>query len=254
MPSKNQPPPRSTLTSIGARSRSPYGFEMTESCLDCRHRDEYLFCNLPGIALEMLDQIRSTAVYPKGAMLFVEGQDSRGIFILCHGRVKLMTSSEQGKTVILRIADGGEVLGLSATISERPYEVTAETLEPCEANFISRKDFLNFLKQQGEAAVNVARELSNHYHCAYRDVRSLGLSRSAQAKIARLVLDWADSSPDPNTCHLRLTHEEISQLIGTSRETVTRVLSDLKKRKLLQIRGARCVLQNRQALETLAGS
>ena len=251
---RNQTAPRTALTALGTRPRSPYGFETTESCLECRHRHEYLFCNLAGSALEMLDQIRSAAEYPKGAMLFVEGQDSRGIFILCHGRVKLVTSSEQGKTVILRIADAGEVLGLSATISERPYEVTAETLEPCQANFISRKDFLGFLKQQGEAAVNVARELSNHYHCAYRDVRSLGLSTSAQAKIARLVLDWADASADSDTFYLRLTHEEMSQLVGTSRETVTRVLSDLKKRKLIQVKGARVVLQNRQALELLAGS
>lgn len=252
MPNKNNQLPPQKLTSIGARARSPYGFEMTESCLECRHRDEYLFCNLPKPALETLEQIRSTAVYPEGAMLFVEGQDPRGIFILCHGRVKLMTSSEQGKTVILRIAEGGEVLGLSATISERPYEVTAETLEPCEANFISRTDFLNFLKQQGEAAVNVARELSNHYHCAYRDVRSLGLSGSAQAKIARLLLDWAGENGNQDSFHMRLTHEEISQLIGTSRETVTRVLSDLKKKKLIQMKGAKVVLPNRPGIERLA--
>src|SRR5215470_12519615 len=180
---KNPPPQKEPLPMSGRRS--PYGFELTESCLECRHRGEYLFCNLPRPAVEQLEQIRSSAVYPKGAMLFVEGQEPRGIFILCHGRVKLTTSSEQGRIVILRIADAGEVLGLSATISGRPYEVTAETLEPCEANFISRKQFLGFLKQQGEAAVNVARELSNHYHCAYRDVRTLGLSASAQAKIAR---------------------------------------------------------------------
>lgn len=253
MPTNTQPPSEQKLTSIGGR-RSPYGFEMTESCLDCQHHDEYLFCNLPRPALESLEQIRSTAVYPKGAMLFVEGQDPRGIFVLCHGRVKLMTSSDQGKTVILRVAEGGEVLGLSATISNRAYEVTAETLEPCEANFISRKDFLNFLKQQGEAAVNVARELSNHYHCAYRDVRSLGLQNSAQGKIARLILDWAAAGSDSNSFHQRLTHEEVSQLIGTSRETVTRVLSDFKKRKVIQVKGARVVVQNRAALEQMAGS
>lgn len=244
-----QPP-----TAPAVHARSPYGFDITDSCVECMHRGEYLFCNLPKQALEFMEQIRSTAAYPKGAMLFVEGQESRGIFVLCRGRVKLMTSSEDGKTVILRIAEGGEVLGLSATVSGRPYEVTAETLEPCEANFISRRDFLQFLRQEGEVAINVARELSNHYHCAYRDVRSLGLSGSAQAKIARLMLDWAAESGEQDAFHMRLTHEEVSQLIGSSRETVTRVLSELKRKKLIQMRGARVILQNRSALEHLASS
>src|SRR5437588_1984601 len=101
---------------------SPYGFDMIESCVECEHRGDYRFCNLPAVTIEKLDKMRSAAVYPKGAILFLEGQEARGVFVLCHGSAKLMTSSEQGKTIILRIAAPGEVLGLSAAISGRPYE------------------------------------------------------------------------------------------------------------------------------------
>src|SRR5256885_13686208 len=234
--------------------RSPYGFDMCESCTTCAHRGEYIFCNLSQPALESFEKIRSTAVYPKGAILFVEGQDPRGIFVLCHGRAKLTTSSAEGKTIILRVAEPGEVLGLSATLSGKPYEVTAETLEPSEANFVSREPFIDFLRDQGEAALNVARELSNHYHCAYREVRTLGLSGSASARVARLLLDWVVDNGNSNELHLRLTHEEISQLIGTSRETVTRTLATLKKKQIIQVRGAKVVILKRDALANLANS
>ena len=147
-----------------------------------------------------------------------------------------------------------EVLGLSAALSGKPYEVTAETLEPSEANFVSRDPFLDFLRGQGEAALNVARELSNHYHCAYREVRTLGLSGSASARVARLLLDWVADDGNNNELHLRLTHEEISQLIGTSRETVTRTCASLKKKQVIQVRGAKVVINKRDALAKLANS
>src|SRR5215472_8994239 len=91
--------------------RAPYGLEIIESCLSCPHREDRLFCNLPPLVLQGLAAITSPSSYPKGATLFVEGQMPRGVFILCSGRVKLSTSSADGRTLIVRIADQGEVLG-----------------------------------------------------------------------------------------------------------------------------------------------
>ncbi|MGA2459754.1 MAG: cyclic nucleotide-binding domain-containing protein, partial [Terriglobales bacterium] len=79
-------------------------------------------------------------------MLFVEGQLPRGVFVLCKGSVKLAISSPSGRTVMVKLAEPGEVLGLSATLSGKPYEVTAETIDPCQVNFVKRDDFLRFLK------------------------------------------------------------------------------------------------------------
>ena len=122
--------------------RTPYGLEIIENCLACPHRQERLFCNLSDSALKSLAGITSSAAYPKGATLFVEGQPARGVFILCSGRVKLSTSSADGKTLILRISEPGEVLGLPATVTGTAYELTADVLEPGQANFIARNDFL----------------------------------------------------------------------------------------------------------------
>src|ERR1700747_336157 len=137
----------------GDLMRAPYGLEIIENCLACPHREDRLFCNLPPAGMQKLAAITSASSYPKGATLFVEGQLPRGVFILCSGRVKLSTTSADGKTLIVRIADPGEVLGLPATVTEKPYELTAEVIEPTQANFIPRQEFLSFLREHGEGGL-----------------------------------------------------------------------------------------------------
>jgi CRP/FNR family transcriptional regulator, cyclic AMP receptor protein len=234
--------------------RAPYGLEIIENCIACPHREDRLFCNLPPAAVDRLAAITSASSYPKGATLFVEGQAPRGVFILCSGRVKLSTSSADGKTLILRISDPGEVLGLPATIAGKLYELTAEVIEPTQANFIPRAEFLNFLREHGEAALRVAQQLSETYHSAVAEMRSIGLSHSAAEKLARFLLDLC-ANQDGKTGEIRLkltlTHEEIAQMIGASRETVTRLFSDFKKKQLLDVKGSTLTIRSKAGLESL---
>lgn len=235
-------------------SRTPYGLEIIENCLSCPHREERLFCHLSDAATRAMAAITSSAAYPKGATLFVEGQPARGVFILCNGRVKLSTSSADGKTLILRIAEPGEVLGLPATVTGTCYELTADVIEPAQANFIARNDFLNFLKDNGEAALRVAQQLGETYHSAISEMRTIGLSHSAGEKLARFLLEWAANYPEDKgqvRIKLTLTHEEIAQMIGSSRETVTRLLADFRKKQLLQVTGSTLLIKNKSALESL---
>lgn len=237
--------------------RAPYGLEIIENCITCPHLEERVFCNLTPRALQRLSEITSPSTYPKGATLFVEGQAARGVFILCNGRVKLSTSSTDGKTLIVRIADPGEILGLPATVTGKPYELTADVIEAAQANFISRTDFLNFLREHGEAALRVAQQMGETYHAAVAELRSVGLAHSASQKLARFLLDWCaknGSGESEIRAKLTLTHEEIAQMIGASRETVTRLFSDLKKRQLVEVRGSTLIVCNKLAIETLAGS
>ena len=241
----------------GRSVKSPYGLEIIESCTTCSQRGRFLFCNLSNQAIEQLNRIKSIATYPRGTTLFMEGQDARGIFVLCQGRAKLSTSAADGKTIILRIAEAGEVLGLSSAMANRPYDLTAELMEPTQANFISRDDFTRFLGQNGEAAVRVAQQLSENYHSACQEIRQLGLSGSASEKMARLLLEWSThhgghQDKDENVrVTMNLTHEEIAQLIGSSRETVTRMFGDFKKKKLIEVKGATVILRNKGALEKM---
>ena len=175
----------------------PYNFRIIEDCTKCTFREQRLFCDLPGNALAKLQDIKATAVYPKGALLCLEGQPARGIYVLCTGRAKLTTTSAEGKSIILRIAEPGEVLGLTAVISNSPYEATVETLEPSQANFISQTDFLHFLKDHPDVGLKVANQLTHNCQCAYAEIRSIGLSNSVPEKIAKLVLQWAEQPLPP---------------------------------------------------------
>ncbi len=218
--------------------------------------EPHSFCDLSPAALKHFEGIKYSATYPKGAVLFVEGQEPRGIFVLCKGRVKLSLCSSGGKTLIMKIAEPGEVLGLSSTIGGKPYELTTETIDPCQVSFVRREDFLRFLKEHSDVCLQVAVQLSHKYNSACHDIRSLGLSHSAGEKLARLLFDWSmrngeTGTPEPRFA-LALTHEEMAQMIGTSRETVTRLLADLKKRQVVQLKGSTLLIRNKAALKSLA--
>jgi CRP/FNR family transcriptional regulator, cyclic AMP receptor protein len=235
--------------------RSPYGLNILDDCVTCPVREEHLFCNLPLSSVQKLNDIKSTAVYPKSAVLFIEGQRPRGVFVLCTGKAKLSTSSSEGKTIITKISEAGDVLGLNATISNHPYEVTAEMIEPGQANFIARDALLQFLRENGEVALRVAEQLSRNYYVAYEEIRTLGLASSPAEKFAKLLLAWeAERSNGNDQIRLTLTHEEIAEMIGTTRETVSRLFSDFKKKQLVQMKGATLVIRNKPGLEKLVHS
>jgi len=235
---------------------TPYNLDVHDDCAQCTVRHERSFCNLSPDALKVLDSIKFTGIYPKGSMLFVEGEQPRGVFFLCSGRAKLTTSSSEGKTLIVKVAEVGEVLGASAAILGKPYEVSAETIEPSQLNFIKRDDFLRFLQSHVEVCMHTAQQLSEKYQAAQRDLRSLGLSQTTSVKLARLLLDWADTrgedTPKGTRITLLLTHEEAAQMIGTTRETVTRILSSFRKRRLIEVKGASLFILDRKQLEELA--
>src|SRR5579863_10389704 len=132
--------------------KGPYGLEPNDGCKTCNVKGSGFFCQLPAASVKDFDAIKSTATYPKGAILFVEKQEARGIYVLCEGEVKLSISSAEGKILIMRIARAGELLGLMAAVAGLPYEVTAETIHPCQVAFVRRDDFLRFVAKHPEAS------------------------------------------------------------------------------------------------------
>lgn len=236
-------------------ARSPYGLEIIQSCLACPIREESLFCNLGPAPLAALNAIRRTTLYPKGAMLFVEGQPCHGLFVLCSGKAKLAASSQSGRSVIVRIAGAGEVLGLGAAVADRAYEVSAEILEPGEVNFLSREDFLHFLQEFSEVSVRVAQHLGMELLRVHNQLSRIALGPTARAKLAGVLLDWgrSESSQEGGKLefHLRLSHEELGALIGSSRETVTRLLNDFRRRGLVKTKGTLVTVPDAERLKAL---
>jgi CRP/FNR family cyclic AMP-dependent transcriptional regulator len=234
--------------------KGPYGFELNESCQSRKMRGNGFFCQLSPTALKDLDAIRFTSAYPAGAVLFIEKQPARGVYVLCEGEVKLSISSSEGKKLILRISKPGEVLGLDSALSGAPHEVTAETLRPSQVAFISRDAFLRFMSKHPEVYPVVTSQLGSQYQVACEQLRNLGLSASAPGKLAKLLLDFSitgQQTKEGTRVKLPLTHEEIAEFIGTTRETVTRTLSEFKSHHLVELHGSTLVIEDHEALEEL---
>jgi CRP/FNR family transcriptional regulator, cyclic AMP receptor protein len=237
--------------------RAPYGLNIIDNCVTCPIRGQHLFCNLSLQSAQRLNEIKSTELYPKGSLLFTEGQPSRGVFILCTGRVKLSTTSREGKTIITKISDPGDVLGLNAVISSMPYEVTAEMMEPGQANFVPREPLLQLMRDHSEVALHTAQQLSRNYYTAYEEIRTLGLATSPSEKFAKFLLNWSTQTAHhdgSSLVNLTLTHEEIGEIIGTTRETVSRLFSEFRRKQLVQLKGTMLLIRSRPALERIVQS
>jgi CRP/FNR family cyclic AMP-dependent transcriptional regulator len=215
---------------------------------------ENTVCQFPPTVAEAIEQEAVTTTYPTGAVLFAEGQAARGVFIVRRGRVKLSICGSDGRTLILRMVEPGCPLGVAAVVSGRKYEATAETQEPCEISFLRQSDLLRLMRMHGELALWVTQHISEDYASTCREIRDLILSDSASEKLARLLVGWLDQNStarNPTQVKLALTHEEIGQMIGTSRETVSRLFAGFKKQRLIQQSGSTLVIPNRVALESL---
>jgi CRP/FNR family transcriptional regulator, cyclic AMP receptor protein len=230
--------------------------ERNQGCMDCPVRGQHLFCNMDNGSLEKFDSIGTPVQFSRGAVIFREGDNCGSVHVLCSGRVKLSATSREGRTLILKIARAGEVLGLSAILANQPYEVTAETVEPCRVKTIRRQALLDFMDRHPDASMRAARTVAQEYKAAFAEVRRLALPATASGRVAGLLLDWSRDQAVPNTqqgrCMMTLTHEEIASMTATTRETVTRVLGQLKRDQLIQIRGAALTVLQPQALEQLA--
>jgi CRP/FNR family cyclic AMP-dependent transcriptional regulator len=234
--------------------RTSYGFEISDSCQTCKFSANGFFCKLPPAALADFNATQSTSVYPKGALLFMEKQEPRGIFVLCQGQAKLSVSSGEGKTLILTVAKAGEVLGLMAVLSGVPYEATAEMCGPCQVAFVRRDDFLRFVAHHPEAYPGIVKQLSMSYDKTCEQLRKIGLSASAHQRVGKLLLDWSEGTKETSAGHkitLPLTHEEIGEFVGISRETVTRAFTRLRNDRLVVLKGSSLTISNRAALVSL---
>lgn len=225
-------------------------------CENCKLKQNRFLCHLTPGATREFESIKLSSRYPEGSILFLENEKARGIFLVCSGTVKLSVSSRGGKTLILQIAKPGEVIGLSASMSGIPYEVTAETLHPSEIVFIRREDFMQFIHRFPEAYEAVIQQLNLQYGRACEQLRTIGLSTTVHEKLARLFLHWSSGEPqstEMNQIKVPLTHEQIASCLGSTRETVTRTLSDFKHRHLVTLRGTTVTISDRPALMAMSG-
>ncbi|MGE5321585.1 MAG: Crp/Fnr family transcriptional regulator [Actinomycetota bacterium] len=192
--------------------------------------------------------------YPRGTQLCMEGHQADGVFALCDGRAKESVTSDRGKTAILRIAFPGDLIGLEAVIGNTTYTTTVETIDAARAYFINRRDLLGAIRCDESFRSAVAAQLSERCRRAYNDIRSFAFAQSVPARVAHFLLNWrqdgSNAKPGPSLC-MNLTHEEIGQAIGSTRETVSRIVSSFRRKGWIRITGIHWKIEDRDSLVAL---
>lgn len=225
------------------------------SCQLCKARKPGWFCNLSPPAQAAYDAIGAHKIVVSGTVLFAQGESPQNIFVMCAGQVKLSTASRSGKILLIKIAKPGDVLGLSAALAERPYEVTAQAIEPSQVKAFQRKDFLHFIQCCPEGGLHAAESLNNEYRCVLTDACRLALSSSIGGRVAHLLLELAVENQDGAKVqpefHLALTHETVAAMLGSSRESITRVLNMFRRKGLISVHGTKITILRKHALELM---
>jgi CRP/FNR family cyclic AMP-dependent transcriptional regulator len=225
------------------------------SCGRQAKRTGQFFSKLTTSSLEDFSAMEYPSSYAANVVLFTEREPVKALFVILEGEVRLSINSKSGRRLSLRIARKGDVIGLSSTLSGTPYDMTAETLYPSKIARIEPREFLNFLARHPDASLSVTEELGRQITIACSQLHTLGLSCSVPEKLARLLLEWTDRSQAAGSegrLRFSLTHEEIGNFIGASRETVTRTLGNFKIRNLVAFHGSMMTITNRAALEDYA--
>jgi CRP/FNR family cyclic AMP-dependent transcriptional regulator len=230
--------------------------ERRQDCMECVARGQHVFCNMDIASLRELTGISTRVQYGSGAVIFREADSCESAYVLCSGRVKISTTSRDGRTLILKIARAGELIGLSAVLGNLAYEITAETIEPCQLTIIRRQALLEFLNHHPDASMTVARAIAQEYKAAFCELRRLALPATAAGRVASLLLDWSREQVPKTALRPRFimtfTHEEIGAMTATTRETVTRILIQMRREQIIKINGAALTVLQPDALERLA--
>ncbi len=229
--------------------KTPYGLPVIADCIGCKVKVKDGLCDLPETSLREWNQIRQNSVYPAHALLFVEDQPAQSVIFLCVGQVKLYSAAPDGTTIIYRICNPGEFLGLSEALKRTSYQTIAETLEPCVVNHIRIDDLEKLIRRSPEIATRVTRQLSGEVQAMRHQLRELRFHDTAIERLASFLAAW---SKGDERLSLRLTHEEIADMLGLARETVTRTMRELKDRNVIRITGHLLTIVNREALHDLS--
>lgn len=214
------------------------------------------FLGLTGPEQSQFQTIAQEITHPAGAVIFSEGDPASGVYLVCSGQVKLTTSSGDHHRMILKIAQPGDLLGLSAILNELPYEVTAQTLVQSTFKYVARQFFLDFIRSSVNAGYAAALALAKEHHEVFLGARRLALSPSATARIAHVLMEFMHSAGTEDSSHafpMMLTHAELASLAGTSRETVTRLLNQFEREGIITRHDSMVTVMRPTQLEQLAG-
>jgi CRP/FNR family cyclic AMP-dependent transcriptional regulator len=209
-----------------------------------------LFSGLDRTELEKFAEITREKSYPKGSVILFEDDPGDSLFVVRDGRVKVVLIGEDGREVILGVLGIGEYFGELSLIDDRPRSAHVIAMEDSNLLVLRREDFRKRVESSPSVAWSLLTELSRRLRRADDKIGGLVLL-DVPGRIARLLLDLADET-GTNAIEKTLTHQTIAQMIGASRETVSRAMKDFQDAGWITVERRRIALADRGALEQRA--
>ncbi|MGB9682107.1 MAG: Crp/Fnr family transcriptional regulator [bacterium] len=197
-----------------------------------------LFKGISEDAIRKILAIAKEKRYKKGEIIYYQGDISYTLDIIKKGKLKVTIMTEEGKEKILAILSEGDIIGEISLIDNRPRSATVEALEDCSLLSIKKEDFGKFLLEYPKISIEIARILSERLRDADRSIEELTFY-DVRTRIISLLISLGERYGKPISngieIHIRFTHQELADLVGSSRETITRVLGELQENKIIRI-------------------
>lgn len=203
-----------------------------------------LFSDLAQKDLELISNHSAIKSYPKNCILINEGDRSDAMYVILEGKVKVFLSDEEGKEVILNIQETGEYFGELALLDEEPRSASVMTLEPSRLMVISKRDFQRCLLDNPELSLKLIRYLAQRVRTLTETVRNLALL-DVYGRVARTLEKLAVECNGKRVIEERLTHQDIANMVGASREMVSRIMKDLTTGGYIQVANRQITLKGK---------
>jgi len=199
-----------------------------------------LFSSLKDEELEAINRVSIPKKFKKDQIILLENEEGDTLFVIIHGKVKVTSFSEHGKEVIFSILYDGDFFGDMSLLDGKPRSASVVALEDSEIQLLRRADFIKLLEQHPRIALTLLEELTSRLRKADERIESLALL-DVTGRIAGILLQLAEEkshvTPEGVVIKSRPTHQELANMAGATRETVTRVLKQLERKEYIKMNG-----------------
>ena len=192
------------------------------------------------------------AKYKKEAVVLSREEPGSALFLLAKGKVKVVLYGPSGREVILSMLKDGDFFGEMSLLDGQPRSASVVAVADSEVLMLDRNDFVRFIETKPSVVLSILGEMSRRLREADQKIGSLALL-DVYGRVARALLDLARKEGEKTDAGVvvkeRPTHQQLAGMVGTSRETVSRVMSELQKQGYLRTQGKRLILTQGEALE-----
>ena len=208
-------------------------------CKTCAKRFTSVFCKVENDSLEQINDEKICTPYKKGQVIFHEGSRPFGIYCVNYGKIKLSKFGDDGKEQILRLIKAGDLLGYRALLSQDKYSASAVAIEDSGVCFVPKELFMGILQKDGMLSMEIMKLLSDDLRKAELSITHLAQKpvRERLAEALLFIKETYGFEDDNATLNLKLSREELANLVGTATETVIRLLSDFKSDNIISLEG-----------------